>query len=82
MYAIAYQLNPRLARLTAELAALYSDDPTARRIDPAALAAIEDAGCTYNFTTGEVELPGPSSIKIVGVVDSATGAVHWHTARH
>ena len=74
-------LNPRTARISAELAALYNDDPHAHRIDPAALAAIEDAGCTFDFETGEVHLPpARRTVPVVGVVDSHTGTVRWHNA--
>lgn len=76
------QMSPRTAHIAGELAALYNDDPKAHRIDPFALAAIEDAGGTFNFQTGEVSFDTPQRrLPIVGVVDSATGIVHWHNAK-
>lgn len=72
----------RTAAIAAELAALYNDEPHLHRIDPFALAAIEDAGGTYDFQTGEVHLPAERcAVPVVGVVDSHTGAVRWHNAR-
>lgn len=76
--------NPHITRIAAELAALYNDEPHLHRIDPGALAAIEDAGGTYNFETGAVELPPvhcPVLVVSVGVLDSATGIVHWRNAK-
>jgi len=76
------QMNPRIARIAAELLALYNDDPRAHRIDPFALAAIEDAGCTFDFQTGEIHLPAERcTVPVVGVLDSHTGTVYWHNAR-
>lgn len=72
----------RTARIAAELAALYNDEPHLHRIDPHALAAIEEAGGTFNFQTGEVELPpARCAVPVVGTLDSATGAIRWHNAR-
>ena len=68
-----------ITALSAELTALYNDAPHLHRIDPFTLAAIEASGCTYNFDTGEVETPTP--VSIVGLVESATGTVRWHTAK-
>lgn len=70
-----------IAAISAELTALYSDAPHLARIDPFALAAIEASGCTFNFDTGEVEVPCRPTAPVVGTVDSATGNVRWHSAR-
>lgn len=70
----------RIVLLAWELLELYREEPHLRRIDPFVLAAIEDAGGTFNFITGEVELP-TCAVPAVGVVDSATGTVHWHRAK-
>lgn len=69
-----------ISAIAAELAALYNDAPHLHRIDPFVLAAIETAGCTFNFTTGEVDAPH-CRVPVVGSLDSATGQVHWHRAK-
>ena len=75
------QIHPT-NHLAAELAALYNDEPHLARIDPFALAAIEAAGGTFNFETGEVELPpARCPVPVVGTLDSATGVVTWHNAK-
>jgi len=74
-------LNPRTARTSAILAAQYSDEPHLYRIDPAALEAIEDSGCTYNFETGEVELPDPDNMPVVGSLDRATAVINWYRSQ-
>ncbi len=74
-------MHPNITALSAELTALYSDEPHLHRIDPFALAAIEASGGTFNFSTGEVELPpARCPVPVVGVIDSHTGAVRWHNA--
>lgn len=71
-----------ITAISAELTALYNDAPHLARIDPFALAAIEASGCTFNFSTGEVELPpARCPVPVVGTVNSATGSVRWHTAK-
>lgn len=70
-----------ITRLSAELSALYNDHPHLHHIDPFTLAAIEESGCTFNFDTGEVELPTDGSIPVVGTIDSSTGQITWSQAK-
>lgn len=79
---IAQTYYGRIGSIAAELTSLYNDEPHLHRIDPFALAAIEDAGGTYDFETGEVHLPTERcTVPVVGVVDSHTGTVRWHNAK-
>lgn len=76
-------ISGKLTTLSAELAAIYNDQPDLHRIDAMTLAAIEAKGGTFDFETGKVSYKQPTSgifaaIPIVGAIDSATGRITFN----